>query len=182
MVAAGVSIVTSVVAFAGQVVASTAVTAAQLVLQFGIAYLTIRGTIKECRNYIYQVAAQQAFLALSQAIQVTFLSIAQIFTTMFTSLAGAVGQLLSIPMIMIFGYVSIASAFITIVPGVIGSVINVFITLFGRIVTFFIGTGPGTFLGAVSSIPIKIGTAISEGFTDLMNALPDALVSAFTGG
>jgi hypothetical protein len=181
-VAAGTTIVASVIAFAGQVVASTAAAAAQMIIQFGAAYFTIKGTIEECRIYIYQVAAQNAIMALSQAVQAVFLSIAQIFTTMFTSLAGAAGQLLSIPMIMIFGYVSIGSAFITIVPGVIGSLISVFTTLFGKIVGFFIGTGEGTFLGAVQSIPVKLGNAIKDGFERTIGALPNALLSAFTGG
>jgi hypothetical protein len=181
-VAAGTTIVASVIAFAGQVVASTAAAAAQMIIQFGAAYFTIKGTIEEARIYIYQVAAQNAVIALSQAIQAVFLSIAQIFTTMFTSLAGAAGQLLSIPMIMVFGYVSIGSTFITIVPGVVGSFISVFTNLFTKIVTFFTGTGEGTFLGAVRSIPEKLGSAIGDGFTKVVNFLPSALLSAFTGG
>jgi hypothetical protein len=181
-VAAGTTIVASVIAFAGQVVASTAAAAAQMIIQFGAAYFTIKGTIEECRIYVYQVAAQNAVIALSQAIQTVFLSIAQLFTTLFTSLAGAAGQLLSIPMIMVFGYVSIGATFVTVVPGVISSLISVFTTLFEKIVNFFIGTGDGTFLGAVQSIPVKLGDAIGQGFTKVTNELPKALLSAFTGG
>jgi len=181
-VAAATTIVTSVIAFAGQIVVSTAAAAVQMIIQFGAAYFTIKGTIEEVRIYIYQVAAQNAVIALSQAIQAVFLSIAQIFTTMFTSIAGAAGQVLSIPMIMIFGYVSIGSAFITIVPGVIGSIISVFTHLFSKIVGFFLGTGEGSFLGVMKDIPKKLGDAIGKGFSAVTNGLPNALLSAFTGG
>lgn len=182
MVMAGAAIVTSVFSLGAQIVSQGAVAAAQLAIQFGSAYFVIKGTIEETRIYVYQVAAQNAIIAISQFIQMTFLSIANLFTTLFTSLAGAVGQLLSIPMIMLFGYVSIASAFVTIVPGVIGSLISVFTTLFSKIVTFFTGTGDGTFLGAVKDIPEKLKTAIEGGFEKVVLGLPKALFSALTGG
>ena len=83
---------------------------------------------------------------------------------------------------MLFGYVSIGSTFITVVPGVIGSFISVFTTLFSKVVTFFTGTGSGTFLGAVQNIPTSLGSAIESGFNKLVTGLPSALFKALTGG
>lgn len=148
----------------------------QLIQQYGQAIYSTYSAISETRVYVYQVLAQNQIILMSNYYQAVALACSQLFSTLFTSLSAAAGQLFSIPLIAVYGYVSIGSALAGVVPGVVTSVLGVFVNLFNKITNIFTG---GDFIAAIEAIPVTIGDKIVEGFGNLLAGLGGQLQTVF---
>lgn len=158
-----------------QIVTAAASTAVNIIQQSGIAIASLWFTVKEVQIFIAQVYYQNLAIAISQFTQVAFNAITQTFTTLFTSLAAAAGQLISIPMIMVYGYVAIGATMVQVVPGLISAVLSVFTSLFKKITDMF----TIEFIQKIGDIPIKIGESIIDGFQNIVSNLGDQLKDVF---
>lgn len=169
---------TTAVAAAGlQVATQLASAAVTVVSQFAVATTQMFLSVAQFQIYVGATITQMGIIALSNYAQAAFQAITQIWTTLFTSLSALAGQLLSIPMIMVFGYTSIASALVGVVPEISAALVAVFIKLFTLTTEVF--TDPTKFLARIADIPTTIGAKILEGFGNLLNGLGDELKEVF---
>ena len=175
VIGAGMTLTSTVASSGAQALAAGTASVLQTIAQQAPAIAAIWSSIAELRIYYYQLIAQNGIIALSNYLQMVFGAISQVFTTLFTSLAAAAGQLFSIPLIALYGYVSVGTTLIGVVPGVTASVLGVFVNLFNKITEMF--TGP--FLTSIQDIPTTIGTEIANGFADLISSLPATLSGVF---
>jgi hypothetical protein len=177
LVASTVMVHAAVITGTAQVLASAAAGVANIAVQFGAQIATLYLNITQVQAFILASAVQNGMMAVSAYFQAVFRAVAEIWTTLFTSLSAAVGQLLSIPMIAFYGYVSVGSTMITIPAAVISAMISIFTSLFSKFTLVF--TDPEKFLAEIVKIPIKLGEAVINGFKDLLGGLGDALKSVF---
>jgi len=175
VISVGETLQSAVFSAGSQILSSAASAALQTIAQHGPAIAAVWSSIAELRIYYYQLVAQNGIIALSNYYQLVFSAVSQAFTTLFTSLAAAAGQLFSIPMIMVFGYTSVAATMAGVVPGVVASVLGVFASLFNKITKLF----TGAFLTSIESIPTVLGSKILQGFTNLVTSLPETLTEVF---
>lgn len=166
VVTTSVTVITSAVVglTAGLTAAATAIPAI---------YLNAQAAIVQ----FYTGLASIAIYATEQAISTFAMAISQIFTTAFTSAAAVFGQLLSIPLILINGAISVTNTLASIPVALFVAGMSVFVRLFG----FFVGifTDPAKFISVIARIASTIGTKIIEGFGQLVSELPKALKSVF---
>ena len=175
VISAGATLHSAVFSAGAQILSSAAAAALQIIAQQGPAMVAVWASVEQLRIYVLQTVAQSGMMMISNYYQAAFSAVSQIFTTLFTSLAAAAGQLLSIPMIGLYGYVSVGTTMIGIIPGVTASVLGVFVKLFSKITDLF----TGDFLSAIQDIPVTLGQKVLEGFTDLVESLPDTLAGIF---
>lgn len=118
-----------------------------------------------------------AVTAAEQIVSSLAIAISQIFTTAFTSVAAVFGQLISIPLILINGAISVTNTIASVPVALFVAGMTIFVKLFSFMVSIF--TDPAKFLNIIKSIATTIGTKIIEGFTTLVEELPKALKSVF---
>lgn len=102
---------------------------------------------------------------------------AQIFSTAFTSLAGVLGQLASIGLILFSGYLTVVTEYASIYVALGVAGVSIFVNLFKAFVSIF--TDPTKFLNIIGDIAKKIGEEITNGFNKLVQAVPNAFKQVF---
>lgn len=177
------------IAVEGALIASSVITLSASVVTLVLNITTaITVTGAEIAN-VFLGAAQattQFFLSLgvagaqtaSMLIETLVNSAAQIFTTAFTSVAGVVGQLFTIVLVLFNGTLVIASEFTNVGIYLGVATVDAFITLFNALVSIF--TDPKKFIGILKELVEKIGQEIVKGFNQLVRAVPDAFKQVFS--
>lgn len=177
------------VAVEGALIASAVVTIGASVVSTTLNLTTmITVTGAELAN-AFLVAAQatsQFFLSMSVAgaqtaammIDMLVNATAQLFSTAFTSVAGVLGQLASIGLILFSGYLTVVSEYASIYISLGVAGVSIFTNLFKAFVSIF--TDPTKFLQIIGNIVNKIGEEITKGFNTLVQAVPNAFKQVFS--
>lgn len=170
-VASAGQIVASIVATAGQIVAGGAAMVANIITSGAAAITSIYFAVQSAIIQLGTVVVQNAIMALGAYYGFITTAVAQITGSLFTGLAAILGQLLSIPMIMLFGYVSVGTTIAGLIPQITVAGFSVFTSLFNKFYEFF---AEGKFIEEIEKLPTKI----TEGFSSLISALPNILKNA----
>jgi hypothetical protein len=172
---AGAQLAQTAIHAGGQIVGAAFSFSINIIEQAGAAIVNIWLAAERIQLMVGQVFCQNLAIAIGEYTIVVFQAITQVFTTLFTSLAAAAGQLFSIPMIMLYGYVAIAATTVQIVPGIISAILSVFTHLFKKITDIF----TGDFINKIAEIPLKIGESIITGFEKIVDSLGEDLKKIF---
>lgn len=178
-VASAAQIVASLVAAAGQIIAGGAAMVANIITSGAAAITSIYFSVQSAIIEFGVVLVTNAIMALGQFYGFLATAAAQIAGSIFTSIAAVLGQLLSIPMIIFFGYVSVGTTIAGLIPQLATAVFGVFTALFNKLLNFFIGTGEGSFIHLITT---TIPNAISSAFSYLVNEFPNVIKNALFGG
>jgi hypothetical protein len=177
LVASSVMINAAVITGTAQVLASGALALTNIVTLYGAQVGFLYLTIEQARIYLLSTLVQNAILTQSAYEQTKFKAISEIWTTMFTSITAAYGQLISIPLIALYGFLSINTALSGVVPSILTALVSVFTALFKRFTSVF--TDPTQFIAQIGSIPTVLGQKVVEGFQAIVSGLLSALQSTF---
>ena len=185
-IASSAQIVASIVASAGQIIAGGAAMVANIVTSGAAAITSIYFAVQSAIIQLGVTLVQGAIMALGAYYGFIATAAAQIFGSLFSGLAAILGQLLSIPMIAFFGYVSVGTTIAGLVPQISIAIFSVFTSLFEKLTNFFTdATDPLGFPsmitggGSGSGGPIGIQGSITAGFESLIVEFPNILKDAF---
>jgi hypothetical protein len=180
-VASAAQIVASVVATAAQIVAGGAAMIANIVISGSAAIASIYFAVQSAIINLGVTLVTNAIMALGQFYTFLATAAAQIIGSVFSGLSAILGQVISIPMIMLFGFVSVGTTIAGLIPQLAQGVFSVFSALFNLVVNFFIG-GPDVNNSFLNIITKKLPAAITNGFTYLVTEFPTLLKNVLFGG
>jgi phage-related protein len=165
--------ITSIISTAGQIIAGAASLVVNTIFQVGAALVGMFFTVEAATVQFTGTLIGNAIIGLGEFFSVVTLGIANIIASAFNGVAAIFGNLLSIPMILLFGYISVATTVAGLVPQLFGSVVSVFSAIFNRILRFF----TVDLINIIKELPNKI----VEGFTVIVNSLGGILKGVFFG-